>query len=186
MQIFPILLKIQNGLKTMNLLKILKMTAVALLISGVVSSNAMAASTTGTADALVITPLTIESQQALNFGIFVAGTLGTVTIDLTGALSSTGVQTLPASKSVAQFLVTGQQSRTFSFTHDSSVNLSNGTDSMTASLVGSSAGNSGSATIGRLIVGGPKDFILIGGTLTVLGTESPGAYSGTFNISVDY
>lgn len=159
-------------------MKAFKLIMIALLISGLVSSNAMAASTTGTAEAVIVKPLTIVvGNSSLNFGGFIAGAAGSISVGLFGSLSSSGVQTLtPATHSNGEFDVNGDPSRTFTTTIDPTVSLSNGTDTMSAALF---ALNSVFNTNG-------DGRVFVGGTLTVLGTESPGAYTGTFNVSVDY
>lgn len=165
----------------MNLLKMLKMAAVTLLISGLISSNAMAASTTGTADALVIKPLAIEVDPTpLSFGGIVSGPAGTVTVDVTfGTLSSTGgIQTVvPSAHSQSFFSVTGEGNRAFNTTVDSSVTLSNGTDSMTADLTSSNTSPLNAGGFG---------LIAMGGTLSVGANQASGSYTGTYNVSVDY
>jgi hypothetical protein len=121
----------------MNLSKLLKITAVGLLIYGLLPSNAMATSSTGQANALVITPLTIAPTQPLNFGGFVGGTAGTITINFSlSPLSTTGgIQTLaPSSASGGVFSVTGEPNSIYFVSLDPSVTLSNSIDTMTATL----------------------------------------------------
>lgn len=166
-------------------MKTLKVLVATLLISGLVSSNTIAApngnSATGTADALVVTPITVfVSGDSLSFGGIVAGTAGTVTVDFSNNLSSVGVQTVvPSIHSLAGFGVAGDPNRAYTATIDPSVTMSNGTDSMTATLNPKVFNSS-------ILDAGGNGTIIVGGTLTVAGTESNGAYSGTFNVSVDY
>ena len=141
----------------------------------------------GTADAEIVTPITVTTDAnngggALNFGRIAADSApSTVTIDgndgRTGSspnvLLSTG-----ATPSSAHFTVAGQTGLTYDVTPDASVTLTSGTDTMTSTLVAYPGD-------GYQIVAGADSFT-VGGTLSVGANQAAGNYHGTFHVLVQY
>jgi hypothetical protein len=164
----------------MKLIKMLRMTAVALFISGLVSSNSMA--TTGQSSATVILPITVEKITDLDFGSVVGGSIGQVLISSgnpTSRNTSTTVQTLGSNFSRGFFVVRGQPNTPWTYSVvPLQLSLSNGTSTMTVNL----SPSQGSSTISNTGV----QVLLIAGELLLDGTETAGAYSATYNVSVDY
>lgn len=165
----------------MKALKMFKIAAIGFMVAGLFPANAMAAGSTGTAEALIATPITIEvdPEFGLNFGSIVSGIPGTVTISPVNGqkTSSPGIDTLSSFGNKGLFLVEGDPNRAYNATVDATTSLSNGTDAMNVNLTSDRNSNLGS---------NGRDFIGVGGTLTLVGTESSGSYTGTYNVSVDY
>ena len=166
----------------MNTKNRLKVAIAALLMLGMTTSNAMAASEIGTADVRIAERITIDKKDDLSFGgMLQSGSGGTITVSAEdGTLTSSGVQTLtPSTGSRGRFFVNGQQNRTYNTTLDSTVTLIGPptSNSMTASLTSDNNGVFG-------IFG--CDNVFIGGTLDVGVDQAPGLYTGTFNIAMDF
>jgi hypothetical protein len=157
----------------------LKIAIAAFLMLGMSASSAMAASDTGTAEATVVEQITISKTQDLGFGgMLQSGTGGTIIISPTdGAVTPSGVQTTGATATRGEFFVNGEDGRSYSTTLDASVDLTGpvGATPMTATLTKDNTG---------VIFGG--DILFIGGTLNVGINQAPGAYTGAFNVTVDY
>lgn len=136
----------------------------------------------GAAAANVITPIVLTHGSAtLNFGSFTTGTGGTVVVTATGSGSTTGdVGFVPGSSEAADaFTVKGDNNRSYSIsTTSGTVSNSGGTASMAFSTVAS-------ASSGTLSGTGTGAFT-VGGTLTVVGNETAGAYTGTYDATVAY
>lgn len=164
------------------------MTAMAILMSGLVSSNAVADGATGQSDALMIVPLTVEQITILNFGGIVSGPAGTVTIPLDGTVSSTGgIQLMnPPTKTFGIFLVKGDPNRAFNYSTDSTVTLNGpGGASMAAFLLPSHAGSVILTSHTNLDASGEM-LVGVAAELTVLANQVPGSYAGAYTIVVDY
>ncbi len=154
---------------------ITKMTAAALAVSVLGASFAQAATTVaGTVSATVIGPLAIVQTTPLSFGSFSASaTAGTIT---SFGVTTGGVTNFSAG-SPAVFTVTGNPNTNFSITSPASVVLNSGANSMTAALT--------TPTSSALDNVGSRIFNTIG-TLTVAANQASGAYTGTYNVSVNY
>jgi hypothetical protein len=129
-------------------------------------------------------PIAITWAQDLEFGTLAGdGTsAGTATINpVTGAKTVTGgVYDFGGISNAAVFDVTGKKNRAFTITLPASITLTSGGNTMTLngftsnpSLVGT-LDNNGAATV------------TVGATLQVGVGQAGGAYSGIFNITVDY
>ena len=138
-----------------------------------------------TASANIITPLSMTKTADLVFGNIVAsGTAGTVTIEATlaGTRGMTGGATSPAATTgnpaSAKFNVTGANSATYAINIPTTVSLTGGTVPMSATLATSTGA-------GTLAADGKQTFYL-GGTLAVGASQTAGAYSATFDVTVNY
>jgi hypothetical protein len=140
------------------------------------------------AAALLVTPTTllaaataVTSTQSLNFGKFAGGSgySGTVTIDTTGARSSSGsVIRLGTVFSPARFTITGNPGKAYTLTLPAAFTITSGTNQMNVTAVTASIPLSGA-----IPTGGELPFV-VGGTLTVNSTQKNGIYSGALMISV--
>ena len=161
---------------------------VAMAVSIHLNGVAMAASTNGTADALVITPIAITETAAMNFGTVAGGAnADTIVMDTAGVRTITGsdAQVIAASASSAgTFSITGEAGQAYTVTFSASATLSNGTDTMTVDTFTDNAPSP--------IDGGGTDTLLVGGTLNVGANQASGAYStsnagGTpYTVTVNY
>jgi hypothetical protein len=171
-----------NRLGNLVMKKILLFAVVALSFAApAYAAPGNASTASGAAAATVVAPivLTHTASSALNFGSFTTGTGGTVVVTAAGAGSVTGdVGFVPASTEAAdQFTVKGDINRSFTVTTGSG-SVSNGSVSMAFTTVPSTA----SATLSASGTGA----FAVGGTLTVVGTETAGTYNGSYNATVAY
>ncbi len=162
--------------------KILLSALVALTVTApayAASGNTSTAS--GAAAANVVTPivLTHTSSATLNFGSFTTGSGGSVSVAADNTSSTTGdVGFVPGSTQAAdQFSVKGDAGRSFSISSGSGT-VANGAVTMAFVTVPSLASTTLSPT-------GTATFT-VGGTLTVTGSETAGAYHGTYDATVAY
>ncbi|HEY0953308.1 MAG TPA: DUF4402 domain-containing protein [Roseateles sp.] len=129
---------------------------------------------------------TLTNTGALSFGSFTAGAGGSVTVSAGGARSKAGSVILVnqgTSAAAAQFTVSGTPSAMFDITlpADGTVFLSDGASgSMALNNFISSPATSG------MLSGGGTLTVSVGATLTVGNAQTPGSYSGSFNVTVNY
>jgi hypothetical protein len=148
--------------------------------------TASAQSISGTASALLITPLTIVKNLDLNFGnLAVSSTTGGTVILSTSSTRTTGGSggvTLPAitgTVSSADFTVSGQGGYTYSITLPTSVTITDGLGhSMTISSF-----TSFPSTNGTLSSGGTQD-LTVGATLSASASQVSGAYTSASGVPV--
>lgn len=134
-----------------------------------------------TPSALFAAPTSVINTQDLNFGKFAGGSgySGTVTVDTSGARSSSGsVIRLGTVFSPARFTITGDAGTPYTLTLPEGFTLSSGADQMNVSAV------TFSIPISGVIPAGGSLPLVMGGTLTVNSTQHNGTYSGTLIISV--
>ncbi len=145
-----------------------------LLAAVVFSPAAHAVPTEVSAD--ILTPLELSEMHRLGFGAFIpSGTPGTV-----------GSNKLPGTNGIARtapgftgmYQVTGEAGMNYSVTHDTTVQLQKGGDTMQATLALTLGGVALDAT--------GHDIFGISGTLSVGANQAAGDYSGTFNVTVSY
>jgi len=143
---------------------------------------------TATANATIITPLTLAKTADLNFGnLYVSPTVaGTVVIDPDDTRSQTGGVTLATGGTVgaAVFTVSGLIGATYSITLPASHTISSGGNNMTVDNFNSTPTV---AAGGNLGVGG-TETLRIGAILNVNAGQAVGIYSsGTpFDVTVNY
>ena len=140
------------------------------------------ATATATASGNIVAPIAVENVQNLLFGNIIASTAGgTVTIANDNARSFSGVAapSIPGEFQAAQFKVTGMSGATFAVTMpaDGAVALSGPGDNMTLTAFTNNSTNT--------ITGGEVTFA-VGATLNVGANQTACAYSGTFEIAVNY
>lgn len=166
--------------------RIIKAALVVAALGGVPATSAFAASgntstAVGTVAGTVVAPivLTHTAGASLNFGKFTVGTGGTVVVTAAGLGSTTGnVNFVPGSAvSADAFAVTGDNARNFSIaTTNSTIAFGGKTIAFTTTPT---------ALTGTTSATGTATF-KVGGTLTLIGTETPGNYVGTYNATVTY
>lgn len=163
--------------------KLLMAVGVASLSAGVYSASLSAETATSNARATVIVPMTLTNTAELNFGdvtYSTGGGAGTVTIAPGGAVTTAlNAQSLGGTTTASTFTVTGDNGRLYDITLPADTTIDNGTDTITIDgFTSSLTGDSGTA--------GTDTSFNVGATLNFVGTESQGAYLGTFDVSVDY
>lgn len=163
----------------------------------VMAGGAMAQSTatgTGTANATVIKPITIAAGSTLEFGNVVAGA-GTVTVAAAdGVRTDSDTALTPGGQKgtirAATFNVAGEAASTYSITiPTTAITLSDSAttpNTMTATAFTVVAGTSGtvSGLVGTLAAG--AGVLNVGATLNVAALQAPGAYTGTYLVTVAY
>jgi len=165
--------------------RILSAVAVTAFLGSVSVAHAASGNTStaaGSASATVVAPivLTHTTGASLNFGKFTVGAGGTVVVNSSGTGSVTSdVGFVPGGSTTTadQFSLTGDNSRNFGISTTNGT-ITNGSKTMSFTTAPSSTSGTTSAT-------GTYSFS-VGGTLTVTGTETPGAYTGTYNATVVY
>jgi hypothetical protein len=161
-------------------------TAAALTLASTLSAAQNSATTTASAKANIISPITLVKVVGadLNFGDVVPGAVaGTVTVDPASARTSGGGVSLGngAAVSAAAFTVGGAGSATYSITlPGSAVTITSGANNMTVTGFTSSP-----SLTGTLSAGGTQT-LSVGGTLNVGINQAVGAYTGTFSVTVAY
>lgn len=126
--------------------------------------------------------LTHRGGASLNFGRVCApwsGNTGTVTLSPSGMVSASNVDCYSNNVSADSFSVTGAANSGYSVILPSSVNINNGSRTLTINNFTSSCTN---CTLGS---GGSGAFT-VGGTLSVPSGTSAGTYSGSYTVSVVY
>ncbi len=151
---------------------------------GLTASAAQAASADGTSRSIILNPLTATAVQDLDFGQLIAGaTPGTVVLDAsTGARTATGgVSLAGGAPSTAIFVGVARPDR---MVH---LNLPNGAITLTNGTGGTMTVTA-FATDGvinrRTDVNGIVSF-RVAATLNVAANQADGAYSGTFNVTLN-
>ena len=149
-----------------------------LAVTGFLVSGERAEAITGNASATIAIPVTIAETTALDHGTVVAsGSVGTVTISVAGVRGVTGgVTALGGSPSQGIFTVTGEAANAFTTTMDPTASLTGPGTAMVATLGNDAPANltAGSATIN------------VSSSLAVGASQTVGAYSGTYTITVNY
>lgn len=130
---------------------------------------------------------TLVNNGALSFGAFTAGSGGgSVTVSPGGARIATGSVILvnqAATASAAQFTITGTPSAMFNISLPA-----DGTTFLTDGASGSMAlnGFTSSPSLTGVLSAGGTLTINVGATLSVGNLQGTGAYSGVFNVTVNY
>jgi hypothetical protein len=173
----------------MNKKNLLSSAVAAALLASVISQNALAATDTGTANARIVTPITITAAPTpMNFGdIQPEAGATTVTLSTGGVATPSGATVVTGSPSQGVFTVTGTAAATYSITlpADGTVSLTGpGSPATDMAVNGFNHDAGGTPTIG----GGGSSTLNIGAVLSVAGsaTQTAGDYSGTYDVTVDY
>ncbi len=163
--------------------KIILASAIALIsATPAFAASGNTSTANGTATATIVEPivLTHTSGAALGFGRFTTGTGGSVVVSAAGVASVGGdVAFVPGSSSSADaFGVTGDAGRAFS--------ISTGAGTVADAVSGTTMGFTTVPSVASGTLTGGVATFSVGGTLTVLGTEPAGAYTGSYSATVTY
>ena len=175
-----------------------KMSKLALAIGALVMAGGVMAQTTATtndatANATVISPITIANGLTLEFGKVVAGA-GTVTIAAADGARTDSVPALtPGGQKgtvrAATFNVTGDGVSTYAITLPSTdVTLSDGAgvpNTMTVNTF-KVAGTGVDSLLNTGVLAAGVATLNVGATLNVAALQAPGAYTGTYSVTVAY
>ena len=158
------------------------LSATAVVVLSSLSTAALAASATGTANANVLQPIAITAVNTLEFGTFAANAAGTVVIPSGGTRSVTGgVIGASGTSRPASFSVTGTGNATFGITYPTGITVVNGANSMAVSFAAVAAGNASTGTLSAGAV-----TISVGAVLTVAAAQTAALYTGTYPLIVEY
>lgn len=174
----------------------MKTLAIRLAIAAAVSAfagqalaqNSATQSTTGSST--ILQPITISKTTDLAFGKVVrpaSGSNSVVINETTGARTLSGggnAQGVTSTTSRAEYSVAGEGGQTFSITVPGSFDMtrSGGSETLTVTLVSTATSGTLSGSLG----GSGTAGFGVGGSFPVATTTTPGAYSGTFDVTVAY
>jgi|GEM_PF-1217933 len=168
--------------------KILGSAAAAALIIGFmphVAAQTASQNATGDVGVEILEPLTIGQTQALGFGQVAAGAAdGSVGCSTAGAVSSSNV-TQVGGCTQGIFAVTGEADASIS------IQIPTGNVTLTSAagdtlIVNGFTSDPGGAGGGTGSIPGGSTNINIGATLQVPAGSPPGAYAGTYTVTIDY
>lgn len=129
--------------------------------------------------------IAIANTQTLSFGSFVAGNGGSVAVSTSGARNASGdVYLIPSSEgTAAQFTVSGDPDATYTIQlpGNNFVKLTGpGADMVINDVVSSPSGAGGQ------LGGSGSQTLSVGGELSVGSGQTPGNYSGSLTVTVNY
>jgi hypothetical protein len=154
-----------------------------LLLAGPAKAVQNSRTSTGNANARVVSAIAITKLVDLKFADIVPGAAnGTVRMTPAGVRTSAGGATLGngATASPASFRVTGQPNATYSIVLPNSINVSNGVQTMVVNTWRSTPNNNG-----NLGAAGAQT-LAVGATCRVSANQAAGVYSANFNVTVTY
>ena len=162
--------------------KLVLAAGIAALSTGLYSAVATAASVTANASANVIVPLTIAESVGMDFGdVSVGAAGGTVVIDTAGGRTVTGdaEAVTGGTQAAGVYNVSGSGTKAYTITFPASAVISSGGNNMTVDNFTHNAGAS------PALSGGTGSFA-VGARLTINPAQPPGAYTGTYSLTVNY
>ena len=175
--------------------KIILIFAAIIMIAGF-SSKVMAQATENTAAAAtIIAPITITETAALNFGTLavLAATPGTCVLSTTGTRTPNGGVNLSAqapTSSNAAYNVGGANNTTYAISFGApSITVDDGGAPLHTMVVDNFLARTASAGANGLtgtLNGSGADAFTVGATLNVNNGQTPGTYTGTFDVTVAY
>ena len=151
----------------------------AIAAAGMVSTGANAATQTATAEVDIIAAVTLTQDVGLDLGVVAASAAGgTVTLPNTSNTRTCVGVTCVGTAQRGQFTVSGAATGfVVLVTTPLTTTLSGAGPAMTLALSPS--------LVSFASTGAPQTFF-VGGTLAVGANQTPGYYSGTYNVSADY
>lgn len=167
-----------------NFTKLFALLAVMLGFS--LNSSAQDVTSTATpATATIVAPIAIADGTDLMFGnIITDGSVGTVVIAPDGVRTATGgarfSSTLPGTFGASSFVVTGEGNSTYAITLPA-----DGTISLAGPATSTAMTLSNFTSVGGTLTAG-TETLTVGATLNVGATQLPGAYAGTYTVTVSY
>ena len=157
-------------------------SAGALLLAGAVPAFGQVRGAVATASAEICQPVSIQKPADLNFGGMIATrSAGQVVLGQDGARRASGGVVLGSAEAVssAAFQVAGEPHATFSVTLPARIEITSAQSRMTV------AGFSTGGTTQVLDASGRR-ALKVGATLGVEANQPPGAYTGSFTVTVAY
>lgn len=155
-----------------------------LVVLGLPAAPALAATGSGTANAVTLRPLSLVNTEDLDFGTIVAGTTaGTVRInENTGVRTTTGgAVAAGGTPNRAEFQGLARFGVLATVAISAAPTLTNGTGGTMASTLAVQGG-----TGLRIFPGTGVLFFYVGGTIAVATNQQPGNYAGNFSLTVNY
>ena len=150
-------------------------------IFGLMTSSAYATTVTGNASATILQAIAVVENTQLAFGkVAVTASGGSVVISTAGVVSGPAGYTFSGSPAAGNFTATGTASQAVTITFSSGDTLTGPGTAMPLGSFTTDAGGSPS-----LSAGGTLTFN-VGATLTVGASQTGGAYTGTYSVSVNY
>lgn len=154
------------------------------------ATNAIAASTTGTANAVIYTPLSIVENTQMDFGGIAPDAAGGIlTLNTAGAIPIIPAGFVLAGATAAgQFTVTGEGGLQYAITFPGAPFILNGSGGGTMTVDNFVTNPASPRTIPGVLgtAGSTNDVILVGANLNVGATQTAGTYTGTYTVQVDY
>ena len=167
-----------------TILKFFTLSAAIFAFSTISFGQANNATGTAQAAANIVTPISITKNIDLNFGNIAASGSGfTVKLSADGErVSGGGIGTLPSvngTVAAAEFTAAGLTGATYAVTLPSTITITDdgGTNTMTVDNFVSNSNN--------ILTDGSETFN-VGATLNVGANQVAGAYTGNFNVTVNY
>jgi hypothetical protein len=163
-----------------------KIKSLIMMIMIAATTGAMAQeSATASSSATIVAPIGIEKSADMNFGNVATNDAGgTVVLTTGGSTSKTGGVTLPANTgtvTAAAFDVTGESDYTYTITLPSTaITLQDDAGTPNEMTVGTFV--SDPLTTGALVSG--AQTVNVGATLNVDGSQEPGVYTNTSDLTV--
>ena len=154
-----------------------------------VSPTVPTVGSTGQAVASVFRPIALSGSTGLAFGRVVRPSTGTGTVTVnnsTGARTVTGTGALGLSSptpSRASYTVSGEGGQVFSITVPTSFQMTGPGPALTVSLTPTA---SGSQTLPSALGSAGTFPFGVGGSFPISSTTTPGAYSGSYSVTVQY
>ncbi len=160
--------------------KVIIVAGLTAVLAGFGVQNAYAADATGTGNAVIAVPIGISATNDMEFGSVIASAAaGTVVISTANARSVTGgVTELGGLEEAATFAVSGEPSASYTISFSSGDTLTGtGTPMAIGSFTNTSTG---------VLDGSGDEAVSVGATLSVAASQTAGAYTGSFTVTVDY
>ena len=155
------------------------------IMTGLVAGAFAQATATATASANVVTPIGISKTADMSFGnIAVSSVGGTVVLDTNDGTTATGGVTLPATAGTitsASFTVTGETDYTYAITLPTTATITDAVSTETMTL----SDFTSSPSVTSTLTGG-TETLTVGATLAVIAAQVAGAYTGDFDVTVEY
>ncbi|MFM5952963.1 MAG: DUF4402 domain-containing protein [Novosphingobium sp.] len=162
----------------------LRLAAVGALAAASFATSAQAATTaSANATAEILSSLTVTNTADLQFGQIAANTGGTVTVNANSTVATSGALVSTGTRSPAAFDVVGSPNAMVVVTLPAApVNLTRALGTETMVLSGFNTNPGGAFQLN----GTGNGSFNVGGTLAVASGQTPGTYSGSFQVSVEY
>lgn len=154
------------------------------LTAGIYTTTVSAASVSASASANVVQALTITQTNGMDFGdVSVSGADGTVVLEILGGRTATGGADVltGGGETLGSYTIIGEDTKAYTISYPASVLLTEdggGPDTMTVDTFVDNADGTAAASPGE-----PFD---LGATLRITNGQTPGGYSGSYTITVNY